>query len=319
MPRQPSRAARFGTRFHLWVERYFGARLGRPAGLGQQQLVDPDDLPDRADVGTHDEEELRELCDAFAAGGSAARCRTPSRRRSALRSPAGWSAAGSTRCTTERPNREELRFRVVDWKTSRTETADPLQLAIYRLAWAEANRIAGERGGRGVLLRAHRQSGPARATLPDRAELGATAERRELERPITLSSVINWAVASDLDRVDHHRHSADWVAGLWRAEDAKLLKLDAESRFTTNTGGSKLRMTKPFVEFDSQRHRLLGLLNGSPIFAVETLTEGEVHDLREVGFQLSDNERDIAAAAAAIIHWHRAGAACARSAAARRR
>ena len=90
--------------------------------------------------------------------------------------------------------------------------------------------------------------------------------------------MINWAIASDLDRVDHHRVSAEWVANLWRADDAKLLKLDEESRFTTNTGGSKLRMTKPFVEYDSQRHRLLGLLNGSPIFAVETLTEGEVHE-----------------------------------------
>jgi NAD+ diphosphatase len=112
-------------------------------------------------------------------------------------------------------------------------------------------------------------------------------------------------MASDLDRVDHHRRSVDWVAGLWRAGDAKLLKLDDKSRFTTNAGGSKLRMTKPFVEFDSQRHRLLGLLDGSPIFAVEALTEGEVHDLREVGFQLSDNERDIASAASALSHWHR--------------
>jgi NAD+ diphosphatase len=69
-------------------------------------------------------------------------------------------------------------------------------------------------------------------------------------------------------------------------------------------------MTKPFVEYDSQRHRLLGLLNGSPIFAVETLTEGEVHSLREVGFQLTDNERDIAATAAAITHWHRMEPLC---------
>ena len=119
-------------------------------------------------------------------------------------------------------------------------------------------------------------------------------------------------MASDLDRVDHHRSSTDWVAGLWRSEDAKLLKLDDQARFTTNTGGSKLRMTRPFVEFDSQRHRLLGLLNGAPIFAVETLTEGEVHDLREVGFQLSDNERDIAAAAASIIHWHQREPMCPR-------
>jgi DNA helicase-2/ATP-dependent DNA helicase PcrA len=36
---------------------------------------------------------------------------------------------------------EGFRFRVVDWKTSRAETADPLQLAIYRLAWAEANSV----------------------------------------------------------------------------------------------------------------------------------------------------------------------------------
>lgn len=112
-------------------------------------------------------------------------------------------------------------------------------------------------------------------------------------------------MASDLDRVDQHRKSGEWVAGLWRADDAKLLKLDATSRFTTNAGGSKLRMTKPFVDYDSQRHILLGLLNGSPVFAVEALTEGEVHDLREIGHQLSDNERDIAAAATAIRNWHR--------------
>jgi NAD+ diphosphatase len=122
--------------------------------------------------------------------------------------------------------------------------------------------------------------------------------------------VINWALASDLDRVDHHRTSTAWVAGLWRAADARLLKLDDQSRFTTNAGGSKLRMTKPFVEFDSQRHLLLGMLDGSPIFAVEALTEGEVHDFREVGALLSDNQRDIAATATALTQWHRAEPRC---------
>ena len=121
-----------------------------------------------------------------------------------------------------------------------------------------------------------------------------------------------WVTASDLDRVDHHRRSTEWVAGLWRAPDAKLLKLDAEGRFTTNTGGSKLRMTKPFVTFDSQRHRLLGLLDGSPVFAVEALTEGEVHDLREVGGHLTDSELDIAAAATAILRWHQLEPLCPR-------
>ena len=122
--------------------------------------------------------------------------------------------------------------------------------------------------------------------------------------------MINWATASDLDRVDHHRSSTEWVAGLWRAEDALLLKLDSRARFTTNTGGSKLRMTRPFVEFDLQRHRLLGLLNGAPVFAVETMVDGEVHDLREVGYQLSDNERDVAAAASAIVNWHQRERQC---------
>lgn len=124
--------------------------------------------------------------------------------------------------------------------------------------------------------------------------------------------MLTWATASDLDRVDHHRRSTEWVSNLWRADDAKLLKLDDRSRFTTNVGGSKLRMTKPFVEYDSQRHRLLGLLDSSPIFAVEALTEGEVHDFREVGFQLSDNERDIAATAAAMVNWHRSEPFCSR-------
>lgn len=122
--------------------------------------------------------------------------------------------------------------------------------------------------------------------------------------------MINWAAASDLDRVDQHRVSTDWVAGLWRAEDAQLLKLDAQSRFTTHVGGSKLRMTRPFVTFDSQRHRLLGLLNGSPIFSVEALTEGEVHDFREVAGLLTDDERDIAATASALNQWHRAEPRC---------
>ena len=36
---------------------------------------------------------------------------------------------------------EDGSFLVVDWKTSRTQSADPLQLAIYRLAWAELHDV----------------------------------------------------------------------------------------------------------------------------------------------------------------------------------
>lgn len=119
-------------------------------------------------------------------------------------------------------------------------------------------------------------------------------------------------MASDLDRVDGHRRSSEWVAQLWRSPGAMLLKLDENSRFTTNAGGSKLRMVKPFVEYDPQRHRLLGLLDDAPIFAVETKPEGDVHDFREVAYQLTDNERDIAATATAVINWHRSEPHCSR-------
>jgi NAD+ diphosphatase len=121
---------------------------------------------------------------------------------------------------------------------------------------------------------------------------------------------LSWDGASELDRVDHHRRNDEWVAQMWRAPDALLLKLDNESRFTTNNGGTKLRLVKPFIEYDNQRHRLLGLLQGAPIFAVETGTDGELHDLREVGARLTDNERDIAAAATAITQWHRRDSRC---------
>ncbi len=137
MPRQPSRSARFGTRFHHWLERYFGARLPH-GGLGQQQLVDLDDLPDRADFGTHDEEELRELCDAFAAG------RFGNTVPYAIEAPFSiWIAGRLIRGRIDAVYRgtsesRDAQFQVVDWKTGRAESVDPLQLAIYRLAWAEA-------------------------------------------------------------------------------------------------------------------------------------------------------------------------------------
>jgi DNA helicase-2/ATP-dependent DNA helicase PcrA len=139
MPRQPSRSARFGTRFHHWVERYFGAGLPT-GGLGQQQLLDLDDLPNRADSGTHDEQELRELCEAFAAG------RFGSTVPYAIEAPFSiWIAGRLIRGRIDAVYQQHTpsdsgraKFQVVDWKTGRTDTADPLQLAIYRLAWAEA-------------------------------------------------------------------------------------------------------------------------------------------------------------------------------------
>src|SRR6185436_5161736 len=74
------------------------------ARFGQQSLLDPDDLPGRGDLGIDDEDELRELIRTFESGPFA------------------------------EPDGSWL---VVDWKTNQRQNADLLQLAIYRLAWAE--------------------------------------------------------------------------------------------------------------------------------------------------------------------------------------
>jgi DNA helicase-2/ATP-dependent DNA helicase PcrA len=123
MPRPPSPAARFGTRFHAWVE----------ARFGQQGLLDPDDLPGRADTGIEDDADLAELIRLFEKGPFADR--VPAR----VEAPfalvlAGQVVRGRIDAVYAEPGG---RWLVVDWKTNRAQTADPLQLAIYRIAWAE--------------------------------------------------------------------------------------------------------------------------------------------------------------------------------------
>ena len=135
MPRQPSPSARFGTRFHAWVE----------ARFGQQELMDPDELPGRADTEIDDEDDLRELVRLFERGEFADR--TPV----AVEPPfalvlAGQVVRGRIDAVYADPKRpDEPGFLVVDWKTNRAQTADPLQLAIYRLAWAELAGVDVER------------------------------------------------------------------------------------------------------------------------------------------------------------------------------
>ncbi len=131
MPRRPSAAARFGTRFHAWVE----------ARFGQQSLLDPDELSGRADLGIDDEDDLRELIAGFESGPFADR--VPH----AVEPPfalvlAGQVVRGRIDAVYAEP---DGRWLVVDWKTNQRQTADPLQLAIYRVAWAELTGVPVER------------------------------------------------------------------------------------------------------------------------------------------------------------------------------
>ena len=134
MPRRPSTAARFGTAFHAWVESHYEEQR-------QEAFFDPDDLPGRADVDIEDDAELADLRAAFASGPYA------------RREPFSIEEAFSIQLGAQRligridavfPTRladGTDGFEIVDWKTNRRASADPLQLAVYRLAWAEQHDI----------------------------------------------------------------------------------------------------------------------------------------------------------------------------------
>lgn len=149
MPRPPRRAARVGELFHAWLERRF---VATPA-----LLEDPDE-----DVAT--DADLARLVAAFEAGPFADR--TPH----ATEVPFSLFLAGQVvRGRIDAVFTDRGRPEVVDWKTGRGR-ANPLQLAVYRLAWAELNGLAVDDVDaaffdvtRGVLVR---PSG-----LPDRAGL----------------------------------------------------------------------------------------------------------------------------------------------------
>jgi len=126
MPRPPAPAARFGTAFHAWIEERFG----------QQALIEPDELPGRADAGIDDEADLGEVVKRFEDGPFGDRAPH------AVEAPfalvlGGQVVRGRIDAVYAEPSAAGDGYLVVDWKTNRHETADPLQLALYRLAWAE--------------------------------------------------------------------------------------------------------------------------------------------------------------------------------------
>lgn len=160
MPRPPQPAARRGTRFHAWVESRF-EELRLP-------MLEPDELPG-SDAEIADERDLEALKDAFE--------RTPYAHRTPYRVEAPFQLAIAGRVVRGRIDAvykdgdgDGTTYEIVDWKTSRERTADPLQLAVYRLAWAERQGVPLEsvtaafvyvRGGE--VVRPH--------DLPDRAAL----------------------------------------------------------------------------------------------------------------------------------------------------
>jgi len=122
MPRPPAPQARRGTEFHAWVEQRFG----------QQTLFDDEDLELLAEDEVDGSEDLAELKTAF--------LQTPYANREPYRVEAPFQLRLGDHVIRGRIDavyREpDGTYEVVDWKTNRTANADPLQLAVYRVAWA---------------------------------------------------------------------------------------------------------------------------------------------------------------------------------------
>jgi DNA helicase-2/ATP-dependent DNA helicase PcrA len=142
MPRPPQPAARRGTRFHAWVEARF-EELRLP-------MLEPEELPG-SDAEIADELDLEALKEAFE--------RTPYAQRTPYRveEPFQLGIAGRVvRGRIDAVYRQSdaagtTTYEIVDWKTGRNRTADPLQLAIYRLAWAEQQGVPLEAVGAAFL------------------------------------------------------------------------------------------------------------------------------------------------------------------------
>ncbi|MFV2120160.1 PD-(D/E)XK nuclease family protein, partial [Streptomyces sp. Act-28] len=134
MPRPPQPAARRGTRFHAWVESRF-EELPLPL-LGPDELPGGEAYADEPEIA--DERDLASLKEAFE--GTPYAHRTPYR----VEAPFQLVLAGRVvrgRIDAVYHDPDSGTYEIVDWKTSRHRTGDPLQLAVYRLAWAELHGL----------------------------------------------------------------------------------------------------------------------------------------------------------------------------------
>lgn len=136
LPARPNPYARRGTAFHAWLEQRFGA--GR--------LLDIDELPGAADSDAAPDETLDRLRESFLRSEWADR--TPIEVEVPFATVVGTVVLrGRMDAVFAAPGG---RFDVVDWKTGRRPTgpeadAAAVQLAAYRLAWAELAKVPVDR------------------------------------------------------------------------------------------------------------------------------------------------------------------------------
>ncbi|MCB8993805.1 MAG: UvrD-helicase domain-containing protein [Nocardioidaceae bacterium] len=158
MPKRPSTSARIGTSFHEWVAHRFQ----------QVDLFDPFELLDPTEPVPAQQDELADLVAGFERGPFA------SRKPVAVEAPFSLILKGQVirgRIDAVYADLDDPdAYLVVDWKTGAPGGADPLQLALYRLAWAE---LAGVDPSQVGVCFHYPLSGESEyfTDLPDRAEL----------------------------------------------------------------------------------------------------------------------------------------------------
>lgn len=122
MPKQPARATRTGEVFHAWLQRRFGTA---PALLAEEP--DPEEQAPT----------VARLIERFLAGRYADRVPL------ACEVPFALFLGGQVlRGRIDAVFRAGDGYHLVDWKTGGGRRADPLQLAVYRVAWAEVRGVA---------------------------------------------------------------------------------------------------------------------------------------------------------------------------------
>ena len=125
MPQRPVAAQRLGTRFHRWLEQRFA--------LAPSLDVDPGVAPP-------DDAHFAAMSAAFERGQFA------TRRPLGVEVPFSMVVAGTiVRGRIDAVFDDADGYLVVDWKTGAVERADPIQLAVYRQAWAELAGVPADR------------------------------------------------------------------------------------------------------------------------------------------------------------------------------
>ncbi|MDQ7991807.1 MAG: NAD(+) diphosphatase [Propionicimonas sp.] len=119
--------------------------------------------------------------------------------------------------------------------------------------------------------------------------------------------MISWCGPSLLDRAEDRRGDDDWVASQWRAPGTRVIAVTPDGSLGWAGDGPGFQPASGEL---SERHLLLGLLEGRAVFAdvLPDLAAGRT--LRAVMDGLSEPDLEVAFAAAGLAAWHSRAAFC---------